>query len=201
MKPIYHLHVSAVDLQHYTCLAFPLRTGLLCPFNKKWLSLILGLIIKTDALLSIFFMVVLHFHNKISLIGHAAVSLLKGWVNRFPANNRIMLIQVTVIIVWTLKNRATSTSVPHSSLGFAYISRNGKVLQRIIFIQSCIEIIYTLFFLSNGNLNASGNSVNEQHQADQVLLCFSLSNLAWFTHYNISISIQVCDLSAEPGAE
>lgn len=62
------------------------------------------------------------------------------------------------------------------------------------FIHSCTDIQHNLLFLDESNLNVSGNSVDEQNHAGLVFLCFALSPLLQFRHYNIFISILVCVL-------
>lgn len=72
---------------------------------------------------------------------------------------------------------------------------------RNIFLHSCTEILHTLLFLGEGNLNVSGISVDEQSHTGSVFLCFALNPLPQFRHYNIFISIPVCVLSVERGAD
>lgn len=65
---------------------------------------------------------------------------------------------------------------------------SASLMQWNIFLHSCTEILHTLLFLGEGNLNVSGISVDEQN-CGSVFLCFALNPLLLFRHYNIFISI------------
>lgn len=78
---------------------------------------------------------------------------------------------------------------------------SASLMQWNIFLHSCTEILHTLLFLGEGDLNVSGISVDEQNHTGSVFLCFAFNPLSQFRLYDIFISILVCVLSVERGAD